>query len=271
MRVSRMAGGVAAVAVTALALSACGGSAYSNLLTKVTAKASGTINLANYDPSISPFNDSLNGAVRTIPSGSTGSAKINLNASYDAGNWNVSGSYADGSVKFNFKGYALSAIACGYDVGPLCLGAPLNGGQPLADPTSGGSNAGGGPSQFTVTGGLCIPVVTSYVSTNSQKPGTGYAEFLVCDAGGPVLRTNNASPTDGLNFTGAADYVRVLVPNLDTGDRNPYANYVSGGTMSGYKSSTFGSISSTMGDPSFSPSPIWPEPSGTLSSATTAP
>ena len=250
MRVSRMAGGVAAVAVTALALSACGGSAYSNLLTKVTAKASGTINLTNYDPSISPFNDSLNGAVRTIPSSSTGSAKINLNASYDAGNWNVSGSYADGSVKFNFKGYALTAVVCG--VVP-CVGAPLN--------VSSG-NGGGGPAQFTQTGGLCIPVVTSYVSTNSQKPGTGYAEFLVCDAAGPTLR-QAAGPVGDAEFTGDTDYVRVLILNTNTGDKNPYANYVSGGTMSGYKSSTFASFSSSF-DPTFSPSPMWPEPSGTL-------
>ena len=259
MRVSRMAGGVAAVAVTALALSACGGSAYSNLLTKVSAKASGTINLANYDPSISPFNDSLNGAVRTIPSSSTGSAKINLNASYDAGNWNVSGSYADGSVKFNFKGYALAALQGG-------LGAPLNG----SSSNGGGGYSGGGPAQFTQTGGLCIPVVTSYVSTNSQQPGTGYAEFLVCDAGGPTLR-QAAGPAGDAEFTGDTDYVRVLIPNWDSGDKNPYANYVSGGTMSGYKSSTFASISSTMGDPSFTPSPIWPEPTGTLSSTPTAP
>ena len=253
MRTTRMAGAVAGIAVAALALSACGDSAYSNLLTKVTAKASGTINLANYDPSISPFIDDLNGAAQTTPLGSTGSAKIKLEASYDAGNWNVSGSYADGAVKFNFKGYALSLMVGGFGgAGPL---------QGFS------GNGGGGPAQFTQTGGLCIPVLTSYVSTNSAKPGTGYAGFLVCDAAGPTLRqgvTPNVDE-DPWDFTGDTDYVRVLIPNSDTGDKNPYANYVSGGTMSGYKSSTFASVSTTMGDPSFTPSPIWPEPTGTLS------
>ena len=248
MRTTRMAGAVAGIAVAALALSACGDSAYSNLLTKVTAKASGTINLANYDPSISPFIDDLNGAAQTTPLGSTGSAKIKLEASYDAGNWNVSGSYADGAVKFNFKGYALSLMVGGFGgAGPL---------QGFS------GNGGGGPAQFTQTGGLCIPVLTSYVSTNSAKPGTGYAGFLVCDAAGPTLRTT-AGPEGDAEFTGDTDYVRVLILNTNTGDKNPYANYVSGGTMSGYKSSTFASVSSSF-DPTFSPSPMWPEPSGTL-------
>ena len=261
MRTTRMAGGVAAVAVAALALSACGNSAYSNLLTKVTVKASGTINLNNYDPSISPYTESLNGAAQTKDGiNSTGSAKINLNATYDAGNWNVSGSYADGAVKFNFKGYALSLMVGGFGgAGPL---------QGFS--SNGGGYSGGGPAQMTQTGGLCIPVLTSYVSTNSAKPGTGYAGFLVCDAAGPTLRTT-AGPEGDAEFTGDTDYVRVLIPNWDSGDKNPYANYVSGGTMSGYKSSTFASISSTMGDPSFTPSPIWPEPTGTLSSTPTAP
>ena len=258
MRTTRMAGGVAAVAVAALALSACGNSAYSNLLTKVTVKASGTINLNNYDPSISPYTESLNGAAQTKDGiNSTGSAKINLNATYDAGNWNVSGSYADGAVKFNFKGYALASV-----VGGIGGDGPLQGFS-----SNGGGYSGGGPAQMTQTGGLCIPVLTSYVSTNSAKPGTGYAGFLVCDAAGPTLRqgvTPNVDE-DPWDFTGDTDYVRVLIPNSDTGDKNPYANYVSGGTMSGYKSSTFASVSTTMGDPSFTPSPIWPEPTGTLS------
>ena len=265
MRVSRMAGGVAAVAVAALALSGCS-SAYSTLLGKVSAKASGTINLANYNPSISPFNDSLNGAAQTKPSGYTGSAKISLSAVYDGGNWNVSGSYADGSVKFNFKGYALNAIC--QEIGACGFGAPLANGDTPATSSMGP----GGPPQITVTGGICIPVVTSYVSSNKAMPGTGFAEFLVCDAAGPILRQNvNAFGLPVANFDFDTDYVRVLIPNWDTGDKNPYANYVSGGTMSGYKSSTSASVSFTSGDPSFTPSPIWPEPSGTLSSTTTAP
>lgn len=227
---------IGAVVASAVALSGC---AYVQLALKVSAKADGTIKLSTYrDGGLyvdgGPFSGAIPAGNQITPGGSTGTAKIKLDASYDGGNWNVNGTYSDGAVRFAFKGYNL--IGAYSDV------------RTKAD-------AQVNPYTSTQKGGLCVPVISNYISTNSALPGTGVVEFEVCDAPGSG---SGSSPqwTD-------PDYVGVFVPDLGSGmDANPFANYLSGGTVTGSRggSGTTVSVTSPNNVPSFDPTPTWPAP-----------
>ncbi|MCX6419280.1 MAG: hypothetical protein NTU50_07690 [Actinobacteria bacterium] len=224
---------IGAVVASAVALSGC---AYLQLALKISAKADGNINLSTYRDSgiAGPLSGAIPAGSQITPGGSTGTAKIKLDASYDGGNWNVNGTYSDGAVRFKFKGYNL-----------LDTFSNLR--------TKADSEVN--PYTSTQKGGLCIPVISNYISTNSAMPGTGVVEFEVCDAPGSG---SGSSPswTD-------PDYIGVYVPYLGSGmDANPFANYLSGGTVAGYRGGSGATVRVTTPNsvPSYSPTPTWPSP-----------
>lgn len=242
-----------ALGVLTLSLSACGvgPTAYSGVTSKLSVTADGTIDLNSYDPDFVYFEGNpiaSPAGPRYIPNRSNGKAKIKLDASYDGGNWNVNGSYADGDVKFTFKGFALIGLLS--QIGPLSNATENN--LFMSDLTQPMQSDGSPTSRIKTNGGACVPVLTHYESTNRNAPGTGYAIFLVCDA------PRGASLSD---YTGE-DYVKVFIPeNFNgPGDLNPYGNYLSGGFM-GRKSTTQVKASTGGAVPSATPAPLQPYPS----------
>ena len=255
-KLTRLAG-VAILATAALLLTACGSSSYMALKTSLSVTAKGTMNLSGYsadstDVSSDAFDFGIpTGAPRVIPAGSNGKATIDLAFTYDGGNWNVNGNYKDGAVQFKFKGYALFAAAELYMCGLGPCGSPIN--RSFASALSNSQ-----PSGISLRGGSCVPVITHYESTNRAMPGTGYALFKVCDA--PV---NGVTPLgnfpNGGSYTGP-DYVKVYIPFAMSGDQEPFAYYLSGGTLSGRESNVSVSLTGPSIDPSYSPTPIYPSP-----------
>ena len=240
--------GVAVLAAAAVLLAACSsGPSYLWQKTTLNVTAQGNINLANYTADMTDFGLG-GGAPRVIPAGSNGKAAISLAFTYDGGNWNAAGTYKDGAVQFKFKGYALEAsgpLTCG--LGPCGNAVNTAANRALSEVEHHGAVA---------RGSACFPVVSHYESTNRAMPGTGWVVFVVCDA--PV---NGATPIPLYNYTGP-DYVQVYVPFAQQGDQEPYAYYLSGGTLSGYGNSTSISVTAPTNFPSYSPTPIYPSPVG---------
>jgi hypothetical protein len=246
-KIKRIAG-VAVIASAALLLTACGiAPSYIMQKTTLTVTAQGNVNLTAYTADATDFG-LPSGSPRVIPAGSNGKAAISLAFTYDGGNWNVAGTYKDGAVQFKVKGYALEAAAglgCGL-IGP-CSQVNSAANRALNEIEHHGAIA---------RGSACFPVITHYESTNRNMPGTGWVEFMVCDA--PV---SGATPVPSYNYTGP-DYVQVYIPFVGSGDQEPFSYYLSGGTMSGYGNSTSVSVSAPLNFPSYSPTPIYPSPVG---------
>jgi hypothetical protein len=251
-------------------LTACGGptSAYFGVTTKLSATANGKIDLTSYDPNFAYFTGAPFAVAgpRYIPRHSKGTAAIKLAATYDGGNWNVAGSYADGDVRFDFKGLALLGVLSGFGSNNSQPPTGLSGIKPnsvMPDLTRPMRSDGSPSNRITTIGGACIPVVTHYISTNERTPGTGYALFLVCDA--PQA---GASVAD---YTGE-DYVKVFIPANGNapGDKNPYGNYLSGGFMASDSATSV--VASTGGSaPSATPTPLQPYPTPSTTNLTTVP
>jgi len=244
------------VAASALLLSACGAgpAAKIAMTTKVSAEAKGYVDLTTFDPSVAPYEVLPVGSPRIVPGGSTGVARAHIHAKYDGGNWSVSGYWRDGEVQMKFKGYALEELV-GYGFGTL-TGAE-------AQVRSAGS------SYQKSKGGMCLPVLTHYESTNSAKPGTGYAMILICDAPGPDSSvTGPPAEWDG------ADYVKVYIPVVDSGDLNPFGYYLSGGGMKEVdgkvKGKTSTSIRTTTETQLYTPTPEYSSPCTTASSSSSS-
>lgn len=199
-----------ACAAAAVLLTGCGmanyGPSYAALGTHIQANAHGTVTLLDNQPQ-----NILGNGVRT-PAGGNSTAKVELNATFEKGAWQIAGSWRDGMVQFTFDGWALDSLIVGAD-GIPGLAGPQNQVAPRNRPQS---------SQW-VNGG-CMPFATYYTSTNRAHPGTGIAIFDVCQKG-----TGGISSWDGPNT------IEVVVPDTTTmpgnADASPYVNYVSGGTM----------------------------------------
>ena len=243
--------GAAFAAATLLLVAGCG-SVYFFAKSSFTITASGNVNLTAYDNSIAhTFPGVGTNTPRVIPANSKSKAKIKLSYSYDGGNLNVSGNYSDGDVRFTFKGSGdlLYSGSCG--ISPSgCAGINKNALNKMkANNSSRPSESG----LIVLKGGECQEVASLYESTNPAMPGTGLVAFVVCDA-----PTSSSIGT----YTGA-DYVTVYVPDFQTGDLNPFANYYSGGTLSGDESSTSLITKTPAIQPSATPTPIYPSPSPT--------
>jgi len=199
-----------ACAAAAVLLTGCGvanyGPSYSALGTHIQTSARGTVTLLDSQPQ-----NILGSGVRT-PAGSNTTAKVELNATFEKGAWQIAGSWRDGTVQFTFDGWALDSLVIGADGIPGLAGAQ-NQVAPQERPQS---------SQWT-TGG-CMPFATYYTSTNRAHPGTGIAIFDVCQKG-----------TGGLSSWDGPSTIEVVVPDTTAmttnSDASPYVNYVSGGTM----------------------------------------
>jgi hypothetical protein len=266
--------GVLAAALV-VGLAACSTAYYVKNLT-VTIIANGSMNLSNFDDSEShTVIGGTGGASRVLPQHSNNTAKIQLSNVVDGLNANVSGSYADGDVKFNFKGEA-EAAGC---FGTLCSPVRTSINKIMSGiARSQRSNSEGG--RLKVSGSTCVIFPSLYESTNPNMPGTGVVIFNVCDA--PVLGATPVGTVGPGTFYAGTDYVTVYIPTLDPGDLNPFANYYSGGTLgassqpivtSGAKSgsrqgsqeedrnsSTSVSILYPATEPTATPTPIWPSP-----------
>lgn len=256
-----------------LVLAGCG-TAYFAINSTVTITANGLMNLSNFDDSGSHTAiGGSGGASRVTPPGGNNTAKIQLSNIVDGLNANVSGSYADGDVKFTFKGEAFVVGGC---ITNICSPVRTNMNKILSGISpSKSSNSNGG--RLKASGSTCISFPTLYESTNRSMPGTGIVIFNVCDA--PVPGTD---PSGVGNFYTGSDYVTVYIPTMDTGDLNPFANYYSGGTLgavvqpvpaSGVKSisrpgsqgeeknsSTSVTIIYPATEPTATPTPLWPSP-----------
>lgn len=245
--IKRRLGATAMGIVASLVLAACGTySAQFVLNTSVTTSASGNINLASYDSSIVPFDVLPPGVPATTANRSNGKGAINLKASYVAGNWNVSGTYADGDVKFSFSGYALELFT-----GII----PTSNLQAIGLSDSGGPTTPPGIT-MTQTGGTCLPVPTYYRSTNNSRPGTGWAIFILCDSGPANM--------SGMPDWTSPDYIKVWVPDESTTvDSNPWANYLNGGYMASKGKVTTVIKVTIPTTQSATPSALWPAPSST--------
>ena len=206
------------------------------------------------------------GTAQNKPRNTTGKANIKLNSIFDGGNFSASGSYIDGDVRFNFKGLASNLVGIAYcgvgegtpDTGGECGTFPTAafGPIPMAgtnpNKTSPSSRDGGGLTKLK--GGDCEQFTTFYESTNSAMPGTGLVIFRVCDA--PA--SNQRTPVG--TYTGN-DYVTIWIPgDIGINDLNPYANYISGGSMAGEDSSTSISLSFPPTEPTGPAPTIYPSP-----------
>jgi hypothetical protein len=237
--------GAAFAAAAMLLVAGCGASVYYFAKTSISVTANGNINLNAYDNNGQhSFSTIGNDTPRVIPTNSNNKAKIKLNFSFDGGNLNANGSYSDGDVRFNFKGAADLMNAVGYGrsgikQNPLSQLIPTSNSRPS---TSG---------YTTYKGGACWQFASLYESTNPAMPGTGLVNFVVCDA---------PSSTSFSTYTGG-DYVTVYVGDFQTGELNPFANYYSGGTLSGEESSTSLNVKYPTTEPSATPTPIYPAPS----------
>ena len=224
---------ISAVAATAVVLSGC---AYVTLATKVSTKADGNISLSSYHTSdYLGLGDFIPTGPQITPGGSRGTAKVELDASFDGGNWNINGTYRDGAVRFTFKGFSLL---------DLYSNIRTKADQDVSQiPTT------------TSTGGTCQSFTSNYLSTNAKMPGTGLVKFVVCDA--PGSRSGESPTWQG------PDYIQVFIPESRPGmDANPYANYLSGGKVTGRERSSGVTNSKTVPSsiPDFTPTPTWPAP-----------
>jgi len=223
---------ISAAAATAVVLSGC---AYKTLGTKVSTKADGNISLSSYRTSdYLGLGDFIPTGPQITPGGSRGTAKVELDASLDGGNWNINGTYSDGAVRFTFKGFSAQ---------DLYLNTRTTADQEVSQiPTT------------TSIGGRCESFRSNYLSTNAKMPGTGLVMFEVCDAPG--------SRSGGSPIWQGPDYIQVFIPDLGPGDANPYANYLSGGKVTGRERSS--GVTNSRTAPStvtiFTPTPTWPAP-----------
>ena len=245
--------GAALAAATLILVAGCSTAVYFYAKSTFTITASGNVNLTAYDNSI---DHTISGVgvdtPRVIPANSKSKAKIKLSYSIDGGNINVSGNYADGDVRFTFKGSGDILLAGSCGIGPNSCGAGINKNS-LNKLTSNNSSRPSESGLIVQKGGVCQTVASLYESTNPAMPGTGLVGFVVCDA-----------PTSSsIDTYAGADYVTVYVPNYQSGDLNPFANYYSGGTVSGEESSTSITVKYPATVPSATPTPIYPSPSPT--------
>jgi len=269
-----ISGALAAALVVGLA--ACSTAYYVRNLT-VTITANGSMNLSNFSDSDSHTVLSNFPASRVIPLNGNNTAKIQLSNTVDGLNTNVFGSYADGDVRFTFKGQGDSIYCRGCSPVKTNMNKIINGVK-----RSQRSNSEDG--RLKVSGSTCVTFTSLYESTNRNMPGTGFVVFNVCDA--PVIGANPVGEANlGSTFYDGSDYVTVYIPTMDPGDLNPFANYYSGGTLgavapvitNGAKSgsrqgsqeedrssSTSVTILYAATEPSATPTPIWPSPGPTL-------
>jgi hypothetical protein len=264
----------ALAATLVLVLSACS-TYYYVQNTTVSITANGSMNLSNFDDSPAhTLIGGLGGASRVSLNGNN-TARIQLTNTIDGLNFNASGSYADGDVRFNFKGEAFVGCfpSCGSPIKTNLnkVVAGLNG--------SHRSNYQGG--RLKDSGSTCTSFPSLYTSTNPNMPGTGFVVFNVCDAPMP-----GSTPFGGGSYYEGSDYVTVYIPSSTNGDLDPFGNYYSGGTLgvvappaptNGVKSgsrqgsqeedknsSTSVSVLYPATEPSATPTPIWPSPSPSL-------
>jgi hypothetical protein len=230
----------ATVAAAGLLLSACAPS-YVLSGVEVQSSASGKVDLTTFSGSF------VGDSVRTI-AGQNTTASVTAKANYTKGNWDISGTWSDGFVKFRFTGVALSF---GVLSGTAAAAADTN--AALAAFSQSSSNYGGS----WVSGG-CMPFPTYYTSTNSNYPGTGVAIVVLCDQG----------PGAGFGFLGEGnvvwtdpDYVAVYIPDTtDMGpmsDNSPYRYYTSGGYMTGRKSVVSVKARESWTSPTSTIDPLW--------------
>jgi hypothetical protein len=247
-----VAGAVAAVA--ALVLSACAPS-WVTYGTVIEASASGTVNLLDYNGTFLGGTPFTPGDGTRTPGGDNTTAKSNIKLSYDQGNWNINGSWSDGVVRFKVKGLAMNVVGLNFLASPDAVVAAA--GATVAEHREhrGSSWLYGG----------CMPFATHYESTNPDRPGTGVAVIVICDAGlGEAL--NIYGPNSGELSWEGPDYIAIAIPNLqDAGpysDLSPFANYSSGGTLTGRKNVAVVRAKANYSTPSNPQEPLWtPSPS----------
>jgi len=218
---------VAALALAASMLAACAPNMYPSYVAlgyESRASAEGTVRLQDVTDIPNTFGASP--LLRT-PAGNNTTARIEATANFIDGSWQIHGSWRDGFVKFNFKGWALGSLTsqiveevCGSDV-LSCIGKS----RPApAEPTDSGHG------HVWVNGG-CSIFYTYYTSANSIYPGTGIAEITLCDKGPGGNLIAGSWPTE-------PDSVAVSVLDTRTGlihDASPFVGYASSGTMSNSK------------------------------------
>ena len=188
--------------------------------------------------------------------GDNTTAEVSVQANYIRGNWNISGSWRDGVVKFTFTGNAVGTDNAKVlqDIVTVCqevtsedcpIEEILNGGRvQQSDRRSSAEWLNGG----------CVSVISYYRSTNRSYPGTGIVEVLLCDAG-------TGSDVAGGGWTGR-DFIQFSVPPTGllrgSEDTSPYRFYVGGGTL---KTSALSVRTKYDGsEPTSTPTPPWPIP-----------
>jgi hypothetical protein len=255
-KLTRLAG-VAILATAALLLTACGMPSTIAMKTTLNVTAKGSVNLADFAISTDASSDATDpyyfgavpqGSPRVIPAGSNGKATIDLAFTYDGGNWNVNGSYKDGAVQFKFKGLALELFAgCNFFSNCSSIRNATNNAFSQVQ-----------NNRLTAKGSTCVPVVSHYESTNRSMPGTGWVMFEVCDG-----LVQGATGVQAFGYYSGPDYVKVYSPFVGSGDQEPFAYYLSGGTLGSRENGgTSISVTSVNFTPSYSPTPIYPSPTG---------
>jgi len=257
----RCYGALGALAVAALTLTACSsagtGPSYQELGTSIDSGAHGKVTLVNDFTSIKVANssndkaDQIAGASNRSGAGSNTTADLEVSANYTRGNWTIEGSWRDGIVTFNFRGWAEASQLREEYYGPLQRCSGDGSCQPESRSTPHGAPE---PKRSEWLKGGCILFPSYYTSTNRTYPGTGLVSVTLCEVG-------TGSEIGGGAWAGH-DFIQFIIPNTTVNrlmhDASPFRLYVGGGTLKNSALSVRTKSDWTL--PTATPTPPWITP-----------